>query len=284
LTAGYVNTLKKLPFNRLSMGIQSFDDDDLQFLNRRHTAREAINAVKRSQYAGFNNISIDLIYGLPRQTVAKWEYNVDMALSLDIQHISAYNLSYEEGTKIFDLKERGAIQSIEDEQNEEFFNMLVAKLTVAGFIHYEISNFARRTSDYPDGILSKHNSSYWNSAHYLGLGVSAHSYNGNTRQWNVASLTKYIKAIQNNEIPCETEFLNARMKYNDFIITRLRTVWGISLSELENLFGVAQKQQFLSRCEKFFHSQMLAYQFDTIRLTPQSLFISDSILRDLIDV
>ena len=284
LTAKYVEAIKKLPFNRLSIGIQSFDNEDLRFLNRRHTARKAINAVRRCQDTGFSNISIDLIYGLPRQTIAKWEQNIESALNLDIQHISAYSLSYEEGTKIYDMKENGMIQPIEDERNEFFFKMLIAKLTTAGFIHYEISNFARQTIGYPDGILSKHNSSYWNGAHYLGLGASAHSYNGATRQWNVASLAKYMKAIQNDEIPCETEFLDRRMKYNDFIITRLRTMWGVPLDELENLFGTVKKQQFLHQCEKFLRFQMLVQQSDTIQLTPQGIFISDSILRDLIEV
>jgi oxygen-independent coproporphyrinogen-3 oxidase len=284
LTKEYINELKKLPFNRISIGIQSFDDDDLTFLNRRHTADEAINAVKRCKDAGFDNISIDLIYGLPRQTVAKWEHNIDSALRLDIRHISAYSLSYEEGTKIYDRKENGKIQPIDDELNEAFFRMLVFKLTGADFIHYEISNFAKRTPDAPAGIISKHNSSYWNGTHYLGLGAAAHSYDGETRSWNVSSVTGYIKSItENRELPCETEYLDERMKYNDFIILRLRTMWGISPNELETLFGTAKKQQFLRQCEKFIRQDKLTVNENNIQLTPSGLFISDSILRELIE-
>ncbi|MDR3266983.1 MAG: radical SAM family heme chaperone HemW [Tannerella sp.] len=283
LSESSIGKFNILPINRLSIGIQSFDDDDLKFLNRRHTADEAINAVKRCKHAGFNNISIDLIYGLPNQTVAKWEQNISIALNLDIQHISAYNLSYEEGTQIYDLKEKGKIQPLEDELNEAFYKTLVAKLTKAGFIHYEISNFAKQTPDCPDGILSKHNSSYWNGTQYLGLGAAAHSYNGNSRSWNVSSVTDYIQSImEKQKLPCETEHLDERMKYNEYIITRLRTMWGISLNELETLFSTTKKQQLLQQCEKFIQSQMLKIQYDKIKLTDSGIFISDSILRDLI--
>jgi oxygen-independent coproporphyrinogen-3 oxidase len=283
LSEAYISELKTLPFNRLSIGIQSFDDEELIFLNRRHTATEAINAIKRCKYAGYNNISIDLIYGTPHQTLAKWEKNIETALELDIQHLSAYSLSYEEGTQIYDLKEKGKIQPLEDEVSEAFFKMLITKLTRAGYIHYEISNFAKQTPGHPDGILSKHNSSYWNGAHYLGLGASAHSYNGISRSWNISSITGYIQSItKKHELPSETELLDERMKYNEFIITRLRTRWGIALNELETQFGTAKKQQFLQQCEKHIHHNHLTIKENNIKLTASGIFISDLILRDLI--
>lgn len=283
LSESYIGKLGTLPFNRISIGIQSFDDDDLQFLRRRHSAKDAIDAVKRCKDAGFNNISIDLIYGLPRQTAAKWEQNIATALSLDIRHISAYSLSYEKGTQIYDLREKGLIQPVEDELNELLYKILVAELTRAGYIHYEISNFARKTPDHPGGALSKHNSSYWNGAHYLGLGAAAHSCNGETRSWNVSSVTDYIQSItEKHELPCETEYLDTRMKYNEYIITRLRTMWGISPDELETLFGAPKKQQFLQQCEKYIRQNTLTVKDGNIKLTGSGIFISDLILRDLI--
>ncbi|MDR2385289.1 MAG: radical SAM family heme chaperone HemW [Tannerella sp.] len=283
LSETYISELKMLPVNRLSIGVQSFDDDDLMFLNRRHTTEDAINAVKHCKNAGFDNISIDLIYGIPRQTVAKWKQNIDMALSLNVQHISAYALSFEEGTQIYNLKEKGQIQPVDDELNEMFFKILVAKLTRAGYIHYEISNFAGKTPDQPHGILSKHNSSYWNGAHFLGLGAAAHSCNGETRSWNISSVTGYIQSItEKHVLPSEIEFLDERMKYNEYIITRLRTMWGITLNELEILFGKPKKQQLLQQCEKYIRQNKLTIKDGNIRLTESGIFISDLILRDLI--
>jgi oxygen-independent coproporphyrinogen-3 oxidase len=283
LSEAYIGELGMLPFNRISIGVQSFDDDDLKFLERRHSAKDAIDAVKRCKNAGFDNISIDLIYGLPRQTAAKWEQNIATALNLDIRHVSAYSLSYEKGTQIYNLKEKREIQPVDDELNEMFFRILVAKLTRAGYIHYEISSFAEKTPDHPDGILSKHNSSYWNGAHYLGLGAAAHSYNGKTRSWNVPSVTAYIQSItEKHELPCETELLDERMKYNEYIITRLRTMRGISLSELETLFGATKKQQLLQQCEKYLRQNTLTIKDGSIQTTGSGIFISDLILRDLI--
>jgi oxygen-independent coproporphyrinogen-3 oxidase len=285
MSESYTKGLKTLPVNRLSIGIQSFDDDELIFLNRRHTADEAICAVKRCKDAGFNNISIDLIYGLPNQTLTKWEKNIQTALNLNVQHISAYNLSYEEGTQLNGLKEKGKIQAVDDELNEAFFKILVTALSEAGYIHYEISNFAKQTAEYPLGILSKHNSSYWTGIPYLGLGAAAHSYNGNTRSWNVSSVVNYIKSItEKHELPCEIEHLDERMKYNEYIITHLRTVWGISLNEIETLFGTARKQELLRQCESFIRQNVLQFKGNNIKLTCSGIFISDAILRDLIRI
>jgi oxygen-independent coproporphyrinogen-3 oxidase len=278
----YVSDLKKLPFNRISIGIQSFNDKDLIFLNRRHTAQEAIEAVKRCRKEGFDNISIDLIYGLPGQTIDEWESNLEKALELNVEHISAYNLSYEEGAKIYELRKQGEIKEQSEEQNEFFFNMLVSKLTEAGYIHYEISNFAKRTSDFPEGVISKHNSSYWNGIKYLGLGASAHSYNGDTRSWNVSSLGEYVNSIlKKNIVPSEIEKLDIVDKYNDYIITRMRTIRGVSPQEIRKKFGENSANHFEKKASKYLTDNKLIESEGRIKIARDSLFVSDFIILEL---
>ena len=283
LSGDYVTSLKTLPVNRISIGIQSFNDADLRLLNRRHTAVEAERAVGRCKRAGLTNISIDLIYGLPGQTAEAWSYNVEKAISLDVPHISAYSLTYEEGTAICKMMEREEIEPVDDDLYEQFFRILTDKLSAGGFVHYEISNFAKRSNSYPDGCISLHNSSYWNETHYLGLGPSAHSYDGVSRCRNVSSISDYIKAVNEN---CgdfyETEWLDERTRYNDFIITRLRTMWGISLSDLRQKFGEERKRYFLEKSEPYFCSKMLKRYDDFVKITHSGIFVSDAIMRDLI--
>jgi oxygen-independent coproporphyrinogen-3 oxidase len=282
LKDNYVSCLKKLPFNRISIGIQSFNDKDLIFLNRRHTAQEAINAVKCCRKEGFDNISIDLIYGLPGQTIEEWESNLEKALEVNVEHISAYNLSYEEGTKINELRKNGKIKEQSEEENEFLFNMLVSKLTKAGYIHYEISNFAKCTQDFPEGILSKHNSSYWNGTKYLGLGASAHSYNGNIRSWNISSLREYVDSISNkNILPSEIEKLDIVDKYNDYIITRMRTIWGGTPQQIRKEFGDKLANHFEKKASKYLVNNKLIESKGNIKIAQDSLFISDSIILEL---
>ena len=283
LSGDYVASLRTFPFNRISIGIQSFIDDELLLLNRRHTAIEAIDAVNCCKNAGMTNISIDLMYGLPCQTPENWQFNVDKAVELNVSHISAYNLSYEEGTTIYKMKENGEVQLVDDEMCESFFCCLVKKLTDAGFVHYEVSNFARRSSLYPEGMISLHNSSYWNGTHYIGLGASAHSYNGHSRSWNISSINEYIKGINDkNVIPCETEYLDERMRYNDFIITRLRTMWGVSSEELKREFGEERERYFFEKSEMFLCLSMLKKQDGYVKVSSGSIFTSDAIIRELI--
>jgi oxygen-independent coproporphyrinogen-3 oxidase len=283
LSDRYFVSLRTLPFNRISVGIQSFRDEDLKFLNRRHTAAEAVRSVYRCKEAGFDNINIDLMYGLPRQLAGDWAYNIEKALELEVAHLSAYHLTYEEGTPIYRMEKNEEIAPVDDETGELFFRMLKERLEKAGFIHYEISNFAARAPHCPDGRISAHNASYWNGAYYMGLGPSAHSYDGETRSWNISSISQYIQALdERSELPAETEYLDARAKYNDFIITRMRTRWGISLEELEKMFGEEKKRWFLAKSEPFLCSKKLKIEGGCVKITPGGLFVSDTIMRELI--
>jgi oxygen-independent coproporphyrinogen-3 oxidase len=281
----YVFSLAKLPFNRISVGIQSFKDEDLRLLNRRHTVADAVKAVSRCKDAGFDNLSVDLIYGLPGQTAGGWSDNIEKAIALDVSHISAYNLTYEDGTLIDEKKKRGDIQFVEDELCESFFYILIDKLADAGFVHYEISNFAKSSPSYPGGRISIHNSSYWNGTHYMGIGPSAHSYNGDSRSWNVSSMLEYIRTVnEKSEIPLETEYLDEQTKYNDYVITRLRTMWGIALDELRKEFGEERMHRFLKKSEPFFRSKKLKLEDGYVKVSRDGFFVSDMIMRDLIDI
>ena len=283
LSDSYVSSLKTLPVNRISIGIQSFVDKELSMLNRRHTSRGAVDAVARCKDAGLANISIDLMYALPGQTKESWAYNLDKAIALDVSHISAYSLTYEEGTSIYKMKERKDIEPVDDDLCEHFFRLLTKKLEGAGFVHYEISNFAKCSASFPEGRISLHNSSYWNGTDYLGLGPSAHSYNGDSRSWNVSSISGYIKALKDGSAEVrETELLDEVAKYNDFIIIRLRTTWGVSLNELKRQFGDKRERYFLEKSEPFLRLNMLKRQGDIVKVSVGSIFISDAIIRDLI--
>ena len=283
LSDSYVSSLNTLPLNRLSVGIQSFDDDELRLLNRRHTSREAIDAVARSKDAGFSNVSIDLMYAIPGQTPDSWAKNIDKAIELDVSHISAYCLSYEEGTTIYKMMERKEVEPVDDDMCEQFFRILTGKLADAGYVHYETSNFAKRSASYPEGRISLHNSSYWNSTHYLGLGPSAHSYDGDSRSWNISSISEYMKAV-NDGLPklYDTEKLDEIAKYNDFIITRLRTMWGVSLSELKMEFGEERERYFFEKSEQYLSLNKLKKQGGNVKVSPECIFTSDAIIRDII--
>lgn len=272
----YISMLRKFPFNRISMGVQSFHPDDLRFLNRRHDKTQALRAVELCKEQGITNISIDLIYGLPGQTQQAWENNLETAIRLDIPHLSAYHLIYEEGTALYKLMEAGKVKPIDEELSVSFFSTLIETLTHAGYLHYEISNFAR------PGFISRHNSSYWNGKKYLGIGPSAHSYNGINREWNVSSLPTYIKGIEEENPVVESEVLNLYTRYNDFIITGLRTMWGISLSDLDTKFG----EKLLSYCQKQaripIKQGLLQLSDDKMYLSPTGLFVSDGVMSDLL--
>lgn len=278
LNATYIGQLLTSGFNRLSMGVQSFDDAQLKFLNRRHSAQRAVEAVKLAQEGGFKNISIDLMYGLPDLTMDIWRDTLNQAIELNIQHISSYHLIYETGTKLYRLLQKGDVRSADEELSLDMFSLLIEKLKEAGFIHYEISNFAK------DGLVSRHNSSYWLDKKYLGLGPSAHSYNQINRCWNVASIPKFIEGIKAGKPDIEEEILDAQSRYNDFILTGMRTMWGIDLSVLKEKFG----QEMLDYCEdnlkKHLQSGNVILSDNHYKITPQGIFISDSIMSDLMSV
>ena len=272
----YVSLLRNYPFNRVSMGVQSFHPEDLRFLNRRHDREQAIKAVELCKEYGITNISIDLIYGLPYQTQQAWEENLRQAIRLDVPHLSAYHLIYEEGTALYKLLEAGKVTPINEELSVSFFSTLIDRLAEAGYLHYEISNFAR------PGFFSKHNSSYWTGKKYLGLGPSAHSYNGIDREWNPSSLPIYIEGIENGHPTIESEDLDLCTRYNDFIITGLRTMWGVSFADIQTKFG----RKLLSYCQKqaqpHINQGLLLQTGDKLILSKSGIFVSDGIMSDLL--
>lgn len=278
LSAEYLASLQELPFNRISMGIQSFDDEDLKRINRRHSAEEARMAVRNAQNAGFHNISVDLIYGLPFQSLEAWKRQLEMALSLNVQHISAYGLTYEEGTALWKQREKGRVQPVDDEIMNSMYLHLVETVTRNGFEAYEISNFAK------PGFRSRHNTSYWRQEAYLGLGPSAHSYDLQSRQWNVSSIKDYINAIENGNSFFEKEELSQREKFNDYVMVSLRTLEGIDLNYVENEFG----KEFVVYCfdilNPFIENKKVIQKNQHLALTPAGVMISNVILIELMKV
>ena len=278
LSNDYVDMLCGLPFNRISIGVQSFDDGELKFLSRRHDAKGAIEAVKYCQEKGFNNISIDLMYGLPNQTLATWKRSLQHAIDLNIQHISAYHLIYEEKTRLYSLLQAGKVNPVDEDSSLEMFATLIDALTKVGFEHYEISAFAKQ------GFVSQHNSSYWTGLKYIGFGPSAHSFDGDHRWWNVSSLPKYITGINNSTLNLEKEYIDLTTKYNEYIITGLRTSWGIDLDVLKSKFGDELYDYFLQNAQRYFSLNYLKKENTNITLTYQGIFISDGIMSDLMKV
>lgn len=275
LTPEYLSSLSALPLNRLSIGIQSFDDDDLKRINRRHMASEALNAIRNAQVYGFDNISIDLIYGLPFQSLTDWEKQLEIALAQDIQHISAYGLTYEEGTVLWQLRNENKLEVVDEDTMNAMYHMLREKTREAGFEAYEISNFAR------PGFHSRHNSSYWQQIPYLGVGPSAHSYNGKSRQWNAPSIAEYVKGMEENAPAMEQEELSVYDKYNDFVMLSLRTSSGLNVHELEAQFGEKLKTYCLQNIKTFIETEKVSYIDGVIRLSTAGILISDLILSEL---
>ena len=278
LTPEYIHMLRTLPINRISMGIQTFQEETLKLLHRRHTVQQAIEAVKRCREAGFQNISIDLMYGLPGETLDTWKEDLQQAIALHPEHISAYHLIYEEGTALWKLREQKQVEEVDEDLSVTLFKTLIEELTHAGYEHYEISNFCL------PGLHSRHNSSYWTGKKYLGCGPSAHSFNGTSRQWNVASLDQYIQSIQQGELDYEIEELDIYTRYNDFVITTIRTHWGMSLSHLSSTYGENLYQYCLRMAKPHLEQGVLEIKEDTLKLTKEGIFISDGIMSDLLFV
>ena len=277
LTEEYIQGLRTLPINRISLGIQSFHDRTLRLVGRRHTAEEAIDAVHRLQEAGLTNISIDLIYGLPGETLDDWAYSLDQAIALGVKHISAYHLTYEEGTRLWRMQEQGLVAPIDEEQSVRSFELLREKLLAAGYEHYEISNFAL------PGYHSRHNSSYWQGTKYIGIGPGAHSYDGRNRRWNLSSLTDYIATPHEEDVPHEVEHLTTEERYDERIITELRTARGIDLTGLLADFGDTYHTHCLHCATPYINRGQLIHTEDNhLCLTPESILISDAVMRDLL--
>ncbi len=293
LSDEHIRMLSDLPVNRLSIGIQTFDNHKLDLLHRRHTGEQAIKTVRKCQEAGFGNISIDLIYGLPAQTLKDWEKDIRTALSLHVQHLSAYALTYEEGTRLWNMREQKFLKETDEDTSLAMFSLLMDLLSDAGFEHYEISNFAK------PGLRSRHNSSYWKGIPYLGCGPSAHSFDGHDRQWNRPDLAFYINGVRNcrkvedfNNAPwIERERLSLNERYNDRIITALRTTEGLNLTQLGQLFGNRWVDYCLQNARKHIDCGNLEIKKssgknpeDWLRLTRHGLFLSDGIMSDLLYV
>lgn len=278
LSADFVKMLKEFPFNRISIGIQSLQDDELKMLNRRHTAAEAIAAVAQCRIDGLDNISIDLMYGLPGQTLESWADTLQQALQLHVPHISAYHLTYENGTRLWQQKEKGEVIPVTEETSLAMFELLIDRLETAGYEHYEISNFAL------PGKASRHNSSYWKGIPYLGVGPSAHSFDIGSRQWNAASLSQWLGGIQSGAGSFEREELDEETRYNEMIMTSLRTYWGLSLNAIEREFGKKYRSYCLDNASEHLKHGTLSLQGDRLKLTREGIFVSDSILSDLVFV
>lgn len=275
LTETYVAMLRRLPFNRISMGIQTFDDDTLKLLNRRHNAAQAIEAVERCRRAGFANISIDLIYGLPGETDERWKQDLQQAVALNVEHISAYHLTYEEGTRLYELLQARRIREVDEESSVRFFSTLMDTLTDAGYEHYEISNFCR------PGMHSRHNTSYWKGIPYLGCGASAHSFDRRTREWNVASIDEYIRALEDGHRLYETEPRDPDTAYNECVMTSLRTRQGLSLEEVEKEYGTVLRQYCTDMAQPYLKDGKLEMRDGRLRLTRDGIFVLDGIISDL---
>ena len=266
--------LSKSPINRLSIGIQSFFEKDLKLMNRAHKADEARSCIEVAKKY-FSNISIDLIYGIQGATNEQWIKNIEIALNFEISHISSYALTVEPKTALASFIEKGIIEDVDDEQAHQQFLILKDKLEEEGFVHYELSNFGK------EGFFSKNNSAYWQGKSYLGIGPSAHSFNGTQRGWNVRNNTKYINALNKDELPIEIEILTLTDRYNEYIMTGLRTIWGVSLKKVEEDFGKLFKDYLIERADIFINQHLLYIDDGHIRVSRKGQFLSDGISSEL---
>lgn len=304
VTEEFCETLQQLPINRVSMGAQTFSDHRLRFLHRRHNAAEVRTAIERLRRIGIRNISIDLMFGFPNETLTDWQNDIDAAIQLGVEHISAYSLMYEEGTALYRMLEQGKIEEIDEETSRQMYELLISRLTEAGYEHYEISNFAR------PGKRSRHNSSYWHEIPYIGIGAAAHSYkrsdkNGESvkngendetgslsacspleaiRSWNVDDIREYISRINQGELPSESEILDLNTRYNDLITTALRTSDGINIKKMEQEFGTELAKKMMQEAEKHMARGLMKITDGKLSLTHQGLYISDDVMSDFMIV
>lgn len=275
LSLNYLRELKETPINRLSIGVQSFFDEDLTYLNRIHTADQALNRVKDALNIGFGNMSIDLIYGIPTLTKEKWEANLKNFFDLNITHLSAYSLTVEPKTALHQLIKKKKLKNIQDEQSIAHFKILQKQIKEKGFEHYEISNFSK------PGHYSKHNSLYWLGGNYLGLGPSAHSFNGISRQWNASSLAKYLQYGNNGELAYEKEILTKIQRFNEYVMTSLRTSWGCNLEHISNVFGADFTSKIESEIQIFIRKGQIIQENKILFLTEEGKLFADGIAADL---
>ena len=278
VTYDYIKECISLGINRVSMGIQSFVDKELKIINRRHDSYQAIKAIETIKSAGISNISIDLIYGLPLQTIESWIYSIQKAIEMNVPHISCYNLSYEEGTALYRMREKGEIKECDEDSCIEMYDILVKMLADTDFEHYEISNFAKR------GYYSRHNSNYWNLTPYLGLGASAHSFDGSIRRYNPSSIQKYTSNISESGIAYEEEQETLYEQFNEYIMINLRTMWGVNTQKVKTIFGEELRNHLIKYSRRFIESGDLKEKENTIVLSEKGIMLSDYIIRTLMFV
>ena len=275
VTHDYIMGLASNGVNRISMGVQSFVDSELSLVNRRHDSRGAINALETIKNAGITNISIDLIFGIPGQTLDSWKKSIDVAIGLSPTHISCYNLSYEEGTKLWRMRESGEVKELDESTILEMYNILINALKDAGYSHYEISNYCK------PGCHSRHNSSYWDYTPYVGLGASAHSFDGNVRSYNPASVKEYIAALKIGNLPGVVEPAEWWEKYDEYIMVALRTAAGVSLNEVKRLFGDKARDYLLCNSREYLEKGLLVNDNGFLSIPEHHFMLSDAIIRDL---
>lgn len=274
LTEEKIKELADSPINRLSIGIQSFFEEDLKLMNRAHNAKEAEQCLTlATRY--FDNISLDLIYGIPGMSNERWKQNIEKALSFGIPHISSYALTVEPKTALETFIKKGIVPPVDDALAEKHFFTLIETLEAANFVHYELSNFGK------EGFFSKNNTAYWQGKRYLGIGPSAHSFDGKTRSWNIRNNTIYIKAIEKGKLPSETETLTTTDRYNEYVMTGLRTIWGVSVNLVEKEFGNKHKEYLLQQAQKHLEKHLLYLDGDTLLVTKKGKFLSDGLASDL---
>ncbi len=274
LTASKIKDLAKTSINRLSIGVQSFGDKELQMMNRAHNADEVKQCLKTATQF-FKNITIDLMYGIPGLSEKEWKQNIQQALDLEISHISSYALTVEEGTALHHFIQQKKYPELDEDLAERHFNILVTELTKAGFDHYEISNFGKPTH------YSKHNTAYWLGKPYLGFGPSAHSYLGNCRSWNVANNAKYIAALKEGVLPSTQEILSEKEIYNELLMTGLRTIWGVSLEKVKLNFGIKKYEELQQQIQPFLLQKTLVIEKDCLKTTQKGKFLADGIASTL---
>ncbi|MFD0863863.1 radical SAM family heme chaperone HemW [Sungkyunkwania multivorans] len=274
LTAGLIEALANTKINRLSIGVQSFFETDLKLMNRAHNAKEAERCVEMAS-KHFKNISIDLIYGIPGMDNQRWIQNIQKALSYDIPHISSYALTVEPRTALAKFIQKGVVDPVDDDVAQEHFHLLVDRLLDHGYIHYELSNFGKK------GYFSKNNTAYWKGKKYLGIGPSAHSFNGSQRSWNISSNSKYLKILEENALPLEIENLTRTDRYNEYVMTGLRTIWGVSLDKVKDDFGPTYHQYLLKQAQKYIEEHLLFIDKGTLLTSKKGKFLADGIASDL---
>lgn len=280
ITTEFAENLRHLPINRISMGAQTFSDERLKFLRRRHKASDVRTAIERLRRVGIENISIDLMFGFPNETIEQWQRDIDKAIALDVEHLSAYSLMYEEGTPLYQLLKKGLVKDMDEELYRSMYDSLIERLAIANYEQYEISNFAKLTHSAASPFRSRHNSAYWSNKPYLGIGASAHSYNLSTRRWNVDDLQKYIDSITNNRPVYEVEPIDANTHYDDIVTTALRTRSGINLSALSSPY----KEHIAKASAPLVSQGLLAITNNHLHLTRNGIYVSDFVMSELMYV